>query len=62
MRSSPTKTSDLDLTLGQWRTHDGPAHAGRSREVSLARLSPAGVQAGVDLRHGRGFVDEVVWV
>lgn len=41
-------------TLGQWRTHNHPAHAGGSGEMRLARLSPAGVQAVVHLRHGNG--------
>ena len=41
-------------TLGQRRAHDDSAHAGGSLEVSLAALSPAGVQAAVDLRHVGG--------
>lgn len=41
-------------TLGQRRAHDHTAHAGRGLEVSLAALSPAGRQVGVDLRHGGG--------
>jgi len=42
--------------LGERSAHDHAAHAGRRREVSLAALSPAGRQVGVDLRHfGGGF-------
>ena len=50
----------LDIrTLGERRAHDDSANAGRGAEVSLAALSPAGGQVGVDLRHlvgigGRG--------
>lgn len=41
-------------TLGERRTHDHTAHAGGGLEVSLAALSPAGVEGGVDLRHCAG--------
>lgn len=43
------------LTLGQRCAHDDTADAGRSREVSLAALSPAGGQVGVDLGHLVGW-------
>jgi hypothetical protein len=55
-------------TLGEGSAHDHAAHAGRSIEVLLAALSPAGVEVGVDLRHrggvvdGEGFVDGIVVV
>lgn len=44
-------------TLGEGSAHDHAAHAGRSIEVLLAALSPAGVEVGVDLRHRGGVVD-----
>lgn len=47
------------LTLGKRCAHDNPANAGWGREVSLAALSPAGAEVGVDLRHFGGGVDEV---
>jgi hypothetical protein len=44
-------------TLGEGSAHDHAAHAGRSIEVLLAALSPAGVEVRVDLRHRGGVVD-----
>lgn len=41
-------------TLGERSAHDDTADGGRRGEVSLAALSPAGRQAGVDLRHFDG--------
>lgn len=41
-------------TFGERGAHDGSADAGRSGEVSLASLSPAGVQTRVDFRHFGG--------
>jgi hypothetical protein len=49
-------------TLGEGSAHDHAAHAGRSIEVLLAALSPAGVEVGVDLRHRGGVVDGEGWV
>jgi hypothetical protein len=49
-------------TLGEGSAHDHAAHAGRSIEVLLAALSPAGVEVGVDLRHRGGVVDGGGWV
>lgn len=44
-------------TLGEGSAHDHAAHAGGGIEVLLARLSPGGVEVGVDLRHRGGVVD-----
>ena len=41
-------------TLGERCAHDNTAHAGRSLEMLLSALSPAGVQLSVDLRHFGG--------
>lgn len=38
-------------TFGKRCAHDDPTHTGGSGEVSLAALSPAGGQVGVDLGH-----------
>ena len=53
---------DSGRTLGERSAHDHAAHAGRSIEVLLAALSPAGVEVGVDLRHRGGVVDGEGWV